>query len=177
MYRPIPLLPPWRYLALGMSLGMGLPLLASAGVPAVGTVDLRIRADGKIVQVDLSAAAPTLVGFAGSPVDADQRETLIIAKENLTHGEVLVRFNPQASCLLEDAKVDADPQGHNGAADLGASYRFHCIFPQSFKSAALGLFVGFPAVQRVHVHYRTDQGQGAAELTPGNPVVNFIPLQ
>ena len=177
MYQLIPLLPPRRHLALGMCLGMYLPLLASAGVPAVGTVDTSIRADGKIVQVELSAAAPTLVGFSGSPVDADQRETLNIAKENLTHGEVLVRFNPQASCLLEDAKVDADPRERNGVADLGASYRFNCTFPQSFKSAALGLFVGFPAVQRAHVRYTTAQGQGAAELTPGNPVVNFIPLQ
>ena len=90
MYRPIPLLPPRRHLALGM----GLPLLASAGVPVVGTVDTSIRADGKIVQVELSAA--------------------------------------------------------------------------------LGLFVGFPAVQRAHVRYTTSQGQGTAELNPGKPVVNFI---
>ena len=175
MYQLILLLLPQRRLALGMSLG--LPLLASAGVPAVGTVDFSIRADGKIVQVELSAAPPTLVGFSGSPVDADQRETLKIAKENLSHGEALVRFNPQASCLLEDVKVDADPQERKGEADMGASYRFNCTFPQSFKSAALGLFVGFPAVQRAHVRYTTDEGQGAAELTPGNPVVNFIPLQ
>jgi hypothetical protein len=175
MYQLIPLLLPRRRLALGMSLG--LPLLASAEVPAVGTVDLSLRAEGKTVQVELSAAAPTLVGFSGTPVDADQKETLKIAKENLTHGEVLVRFNPQASCLLEEAKVDADPQERKGEADMGASYRFNCTFPQSFKSAALGLFVGFPAVQRAHVRYTTAQGQGAAELTPGNPVVNFIPLQ
>lgn len=156
---------------------MGLPFIASAGVPAVGTVDISIRAEDRTVQVELLAAAPTLVGFSGPPVDTDQKETLKIAKENLTHGEVLVRFNPQASCILEDAKVDADPRERNGAADMGASYRFHCTFPQSFKSAALGLFVGFPAVQRAHVRYTTAQGQGAAELTPGNPVVNFIPLQ
>jgi hypothetical protein len=175
MYKLIPLLLPRLRLAMG--LGVSLSLLASAGVPAVGTVDLSIRAEGKTVQVELSAAPQTLVGFSGAPVDADQKETLKIARENLMHGEVLVRFNPQASCLLDDAKVDAGPQERKGAADLGASYRFHCTFPQSFKSAALGLFVGFPAVQRAHVRYTTAQGQGAAELTPGNPVVNFIPLQ
>lgn len=175
MFKLIPRLSPLRRLAL--CLGMGLPLTAGAGVPPVGTVDLSIRAEGRTVQVELSAAAPTLVGFSGPPVDADQKETLNIAQENLTHGEVLVRFNPQASCLLEEAKVDADPRERNGEADMGANYRFNCTFPQSFKSAALGLFVGFPAVQRAHVRYTTAQGQGAAELTPGNPVVNFVPLQ
>lgn len=175
MYPSIPHLSPPRRLALGLA--MGLPLMAGAGVPPVGTVDLSIRAEDKNVRVELSAAAPTLVGFSGVPVDADQKETLNIAKENLTHGEVLVRFNPQASCLLEDAKVDADPRERNGEAGLGANYRFNCTFPQSLKSAALGLFVGFPAVQRAHVRYTTAEGQGTAVLTPGNPVVNFIPLQ
>ncbi len=86
-----------------------------------------------------------------------------------------MRFNPQAACALETARVDTDPRGK--AAGMGASYRFGCTFPGSLNSAALGVFLGFPALRRVHVNYSTPQGQGAALLTLGNPVVTFIPLQ
>ena len=158
-------------------LGLTARLLAAGAVPPVGTADLSIHADAATVQVTLSAAAQTLVGFTGTPGDATQQEDLKVAAENLKHGEALVRFNPQASCLLEDAKVDADPREQRGEARMGANYRFNCVFPKSLKSAALGLFIGFPALQRVHVHYTTAEGQGAAVLTLGNPVVNFVPLQ
>ena len=159
------------------ALGLSLPVLALAAVPPVGTADLSIHADGSTVTADVSAAALTFVGFTGAPADAAQREVVKIAEENLKHGEALIRFNPLASCILEDAKVDADPREHKGEAAMGASYRFNCQFPQSFQSAALGLFAGFPALQRVHVRYTTKEGQGAAILTPENPVVNFVPLK
>ena len=146
-------------------------------VPPTGTVNLSIRVDGGTVQVDLSAAALTLVGFNGAPASLAQRQDLELAQENLRKGDALVRFNPQAQCVLETAKVDADPRPRNDKADLGASYRFGCVLPGSLNSAALGVFAGFPAVERVHVHYATAQGQGAAVLTPGNPVVTFVPLQ
>ena len=158
-------------------LGLGAPLLAGAAVPPVGTADLTIRTEGAAVQVELTAAAQTLVGFTGTPGDATQREDLKAAEANLKQGEALVRFNPQASCRLEDARVDADPRERHGEAGMGASYRFNCVFPKSLNSAALGVFIGFAALQRVHVRYTTAQGQGAAILTPGNQVVTFVPLQ
>ncbi|WP_295390323.1 DUF2796 domain-containing protein [uncultured Thiodictyon sp.] len=159
------------------ALSLGAPLLAQGAVPALGTADLSIHADGSTVTVELSAAAQTLVGFSGAPTDAASREVLKVAEENLKHGEALVRFNPLASCVLDDAKVDADPREHEGEAGMGASYRFNCQFPKSFSSAALGIFSGFNALQRVHVRYTTADGQGAAILTRENPVVNFVPLK
>ena len=166
-----------RLRRLACALGLSTPLLAAGAVPPVGTAELRIRAEGATVRVELSAAAETLVGFTGTPGTAAQQQDLKVAGENLKHGEALVRFNPQASCLLEEAKVDADPRERDGEAGMGASYRFNCVFPKMLNSAALGLFIGFPALQRVHVHYTTAQGQGAAVLTLGNPVVTFVPLQ
>jgi hypothetical protein len=166
-----------RLCRLACALGLGAPLLAQGAVPPLGTADLSIHADGQSVKVELSAAAQTLIGFSGAPREAAQREALKIAEENLKHGEALVRFNPLASCVLDDAKVDADPREHKGEADMGASYRFNCQFPQSFSSAALGIFTGFTALQRVHVRYTTAAGQGAAILTRENPVVSFVPLK
>ena len=147
------------------------------GTPAAGTAILSIRADGGTIRVDLSAPALTLVGFTGSPGNAAQRQDLELAADNLKTGDAVLRFNPQAQCVLEAAKVDADPRERNGAADLGATYRFGCALPGSLTSVALGLFVGFPALLRIHVRYATALGKGAAVLTPANPTVTFVPLQ
>lgn len=147
------------------------------GAPDAGFAKVTIRTEGGTVRVELTAPALTLVGFAGDPGNTAQREDLTLAAENLQSGDALVRFNTQARCVLESAKVDADPRIRKGAADLGASYRFGCALPGELQSAAIGLFVGFPALRQVHVHYTTAQGQGAAIATPSNPIVNFIPLR
>lgn len=166
----------WRCLA-----GALAALLTSSpthgGTPAAGTATLSIRADGGTIHADLSAPALTLVGFTGSPGNAAQRQDLALAVHNLKTGDAVIRFNPQAQCVLETAKVDDDPKERGGAAELGASYRFGCALPGSLDSVALGLFVGFPALRRVHVRYATARGKGAAVLTPGNPVATFVPLQ
>jgi len=156
--------------------GLTAGALAAADHPVPGVVNLHIQGSDGDLQVDLSAPALTLVGFAGRPTTPTQRADLQLATENLRNGNALVRFNPEAQCALTAARVDADPAGDIDTADLGAHYRFACTIPGALKSAALGLFIGFPALGRVHVRYQTTQGQGEAVLTRGNPVVNFVPM-
>jgi hypothetical protein len=160
-----------------LALALGTRDHAFAVTPQAGTAELSIRAEGGTVQVVWSAPALTLVGFAGAPGNPGQEDDLRLARENLKTGDGLVRFNAQARCVLEEAKTDGDPSLRQGQADLGATYRFGCSLPDALSSAALGFFVGFPALERVHVRYTTARGQGAATLTPRNPVVNFVPLQ
>jgi hypothetical protein len=150
--------------------------IVAAGHPVSGILNLHIQGSGGDLKVDLSAPALTLVGFAGRPTTTTQRADLRLATENLRNGNALVRFNPEAQCTLTAARIDADPAGDIDTADLGAHYRFACTIPGALKSAALGLFIGFPALGRVHVRYQTTQGQGEAVLTRGSPVVNFVPM-
>jgi hypothetical protein len=159
-----------------LSLTLLVSPLCQGGLPAAGTANLSIRIDGAAVLVDLSAAAQTLVGFTGSPGNAAQRADLRLAAENLGHADALIRLNQEARCVIETTKVDANPNGRDSVSDLGASYRFGCALPDSLRSAAVALFVGFPALARIHVRYETRLGSGEAVLTPANPVVNFIPL-
>ncbi|WP_201095896.1 ZrgA family zinc uptake protein [Thiocystis minor] len=156
--------------------------------PVQGTARMTINADGPEVLVDLSAPAATLVGFEHAPATADERETLRLARENLKAGDGMIRFNTNADCRLIESRVEAhfsdrrrtsmrgqDP-GTAEPAHLTARYRFRCDRPDRLDSAALGLFMGFPVLQRALVHYATSDGQGEAELTPVNPVVVFVPL-
>ncbi|AFL75139.1 ZrgA family zinc uptake protein [Thiocystis violascens] len=153
-----------------------------------GTARIAMNADGPDVLVELSAPAVTLVGFEHAPATADERETLRLARENLKAGDGMIRFNTNADCRLIESRVDAqlsdrrrtstrgqDP-GTAEPAHLTARYRFRCDRPDRLDSAALGLFMGFPVLQRVLVHYVTNDGQGEAELTPVNPIMSFVPL-
>ncbi|MGE5155285.1 MAG: ZrgA family zinc uptake protein [Bdellovibrio bacteriovorus] len=161
--------------------GALLSLLSAAGVsaaPGQDTATIRMTADGSRVEVDLRGPAAGLVGFEQAPRNADQRQTLALAAQNLKTGDGLVRFSSQAGCRLEEAQVDADPAPKGKEpAELGAHYRFHCDRPEALGSAALGLFMGFPALARAHVHYDMGGVSGEAVLTPANPVVTFVPLR
>ncbi len=157
-------------------LGLSTPESCSAAGQDTARID--IKADGSRVRVDLRGPAAGLVGFEHGPRTAEQRETLALAAENLKTGDGLVRFNTQAGCLLEEATIDADPAPKGkDPGELGASYVFHCDQPGSLGSAALGLFMGFPALARAHVRYELAGISGEAVLTPANPVVSFIPLK
>jgi hypothetical protein len=157
-------------------LGLSTPESCSAAGQDTARID--IRADGPQVRIDLRGPAAGLVGFEHSPNTAEQRETLALAAENLKTGDGLVRFNTQAGCRLEEATIDADPAPKDkDPGELGARYLFHCDQPGSLASAALGLFMGFPALARAHVRYELAGVSGEAVLTPGNPVVSFVPLK
>jgi len=161
-----------------------------------GIAHMSIAAEGPRILVELTSPAASLIGFERAPRTDDERATLALAKENLMAGDAMIRFNTEAACRLEAADIDAafaeaghgHSHGHthdhthdHGAdddahADFHVSYSFECDRPDELGSAALGLFAGFPALERVLVQYVTDEGQGGAELTPRQPVMSFIPF-
>lgn len=159
-----------------LTLTVGAPAIVAA--PGEDTATLKIKSEDTEVRVDLRAPAVGLVGFARGPRSAAERETLTLATENLETGDGLVRFNSQAGCWLKDAKIDSDPAPKGKSpGELGARYVFHCDQPKLLSSAALGLFMGFPALARAHVYYEVAGAAGEAVLTPANPVVSFVPLR
>ncbi len=153
-----------------------------------GVAHLSLVARGRDVSVELVAPAVTLLGFEHAPRTRAERERLALARQNLETGDGMIRFNTRAGCRLAEFEVDAGLGGapHEPLADqlaaearhagLRARYRFECDWLERLESAALGLFVGFPSLERVLIQYVTDEGRGGAELTPRNPVVVFVPL-
>jgi hypothetical protein len=143
-------------------------------------VDLVIIGDGREVRVELRALVASLAGFEGRPSDEAEREALHLTRENLETGDGLVRFGARAACLLGAAEVDmgsdARREHASGAEVLSARYRFECGRPELLESAAVGLFVAFPALQRVFVRYRLGEIRGEAQLNSTRPVVSFVPL-
>lgn len=159
-------------------IGLGLGAQNLAADQDTATITITGTGTGPTIEVKLIGPAASMVGFTRAPATAEERQTLELATENLKTGDALVRFNVQAGCHLEASKIDSDPSAKGeDPADLGATYDFHCDRPELLDSAALGLFMGFPVLARVHVHYTLPRAKGEAVLTPGTPVVSFVPLQ
>jgi hypothetical protein len=164
------------------------------GAHVHGMAHMTLAAEGNKVLIELTSPAASLIGFERAPRTDDERSTLALAKENLEAGDAMIRLNIEAGCRLETAEIDAgfadSGQGHeakhehdhdadqdaDGHADFVVHYSFVCNRPEALGSAALGLFSGFPALERVLLQYVTAEGQGGAELTPRAPVVTFVPL-
>lgn len=146
-----------------------------------GVAELTLSAAGSDLAVEFVGPAASLVGFEHAPATAAERATLRLATDNLKTGDGMLRLNTQARCRLASAEVQTglDRKGRkgDGRVEMSASYRFTCEQPDRLESAAVGLFVGFPALERVLVRYALPDGKGAAELTRNRPVVSFIPLQ
>lgn len=164
------------------------------GAHVHGMAHMTLAAEGNKVLIELTSPAASLIGFERAPRTDDERATLALARENLEAGDAMIRLNIEAGCRLETAEIDAGfadagqgrgaehahdhdvGQGADGHADFVVHYSFVCDRPEALGSAALGLFSGFPALERVLLQYVTAEGQGGAELTPRVPVVTFVPL-
>jgi hypothetical protein len=146
-------------------------------VPGPGTAVITIAGDGADVRAELVGLAVSFMGFEHAPKGRLERESFRLTRENLETGDGLIRFNTRAACRLTGARVDmgASPS-KTGGRMLSASYGFRCSQPESLDSAALGLFVAFPALERVFVRYELGGVRGAAELNMPRPVVSFVPL-
>ncbi|RKT45864.1 DUF2796 domain-containing protein [Thiocapsa rosea] len=170
------------------------------GAHVHGIAHMTLAAEGDKVLIELTSPAASLIGFERAPRTDEERATLALAKENLMAGDAMIRLNIEAGCRLETAEIDAAfaevgqsrgakhdhahahdhdhdaDHGEDGHADFVVRYGFVCDRPDALGSAALGLFSGFPALERVLFQYVTAEGQGGAELTPRAPVVTFVPL-
>ncbi|WP_373508142.1 DUF2796 domain-containing protein [Thiocapsa sp.] len=164
------------------------------GAHVHGIAHMTLAAEGPKVLVEVTSPAASLIGFEHAPRTDEERATLALAKENLEAGDAMIRLNIEARCRLEAAEIDAEfadseqsehgthahdqgtDHGEDGHADFHVVYTFACDRPEELGSAALGLFSGFPALERVLFQYVTAEGQGGAELTPRAPVVLFVPL-
>ena len=164
------------------------------GAHVHGIAHMTLAAEGAKVLIELASPAASLIGFEHAPRTDEERATLALAKDNLMAGDAMIRLNIEARCRLEAAEIDAAfsevgegrgaehahdhdaDHGEDGHADFVVRYSFACDRPEALGSAALGIFSGFPALERVLMQYVTAEGQGGAELTPRAPVVTFVPL-
>ncbi len=160
---------------------------------AHGIGRLNLALEDQQLYVELHSPASNIFGFEHAPSSDGEREKLRTAVETLEQGDRLFRFAEAAGCRmtwvdLDSSLIDAataegpgeraqgpgDDHRHDADhADITAGYRFACARPERIDRLTVGLFEAFPSTERLAVQYIVGGQQGAAALTPANPVLRF----
>ena len=166
------------------------------GAHVHGVAALNLVQEGGEVHIELHGPAANFVGFEHAPASAADHAALDQAVALLKEGDQLFRFNAEAGCRMEHARIDSalleeEPHGHEDEhahekhddhehedegevhSDLEAEYHFECTEPGRLNRLAVELFGSFQGLEKLKTQYVVGAGQGGAELTARNPVVRF----
>ena len=162
------------------------------GAHVHGIAALNLALEGGEVHVELDGPAANIVGFEHAPSSEADHAALDKAVAMLKDGNRLFRFNKDAGCRMEAARVasellDEKHEGHTkeghedeqheheGAthSEIEAGYHFECEKPGKLTQLTVELFDAFPGTEKLKVQYVIESKQGAAELTATNHVVQF----
>lgn len=158
--------------------------LASLAVPtfhahaqhAHGEGRLELVIDKGSVAIKLELPLDAAVGFERGPKDERERTALAAAERALGDASLFVP-TPTANCTALAPKVVMPAfgakAGRDGHGDIDATYSYRCTNPAALKAIETGIFKTFKRLYRLEAQRVGPSGQGAARLTPKNPVINW----
>ncbi len=161
------------YLLAGF-LAFALPAYAGKGhAHGEGKLDVSIERDSITLTLELPLDAAT--GFERAPKN-EQERTALAAAEKALRDPALFLPTPAARCTAQAPQVTMpafDGKQGDGHGDIDATYGFRCAAPAELKSIETTLFKNFRRLYRVEARRVGPAGQGAARLTPKNPVLSW----
>lgn len=154
-----------------------LSLPAHAGNAHVhGEARLDVAIDKDTITINLELPMDVAVGFERAP-KTDKEKAALAAAEKAIGNPALFAPTPAANCTAQAPKVTMPAFGakpeEEQHADIDASHIFRCATPAALKSVETGLFKSFKRLYRIEARRVGPVGQGAARLTPKNPVINW----
>lgn len=165
-----------------------------------GVSRLNIAIEENTVEMELLSPGANIVGFEHTAESAEDKALVARATALLHDGEMLFAFPSGAECLLQAAEVesalieedhgdhdehetheiDEHADEHNDEhsddadhAEFHARYHFQCGQPERLEHIDVKLFEHFPGTNELEVQTISPDGQGAYELTPASPRLNF----
>lgn len=166
------------------------PAVAAEGrshVHGVGTLDVAL--DKNQLSLALELPLDVAVGFERAPKTEKEKAALIEASMALNAASTLFIPNPEAKCTGQATNIVLPTLGikaggdkrekEQGAkhaeehADIEASYTFQCENPAALKRLETTLFKQFKRLYRLETQHAGPGGQGAARLTPKQPVLQW----
>ncbi|MDR1359931.1 MAG: DUF2796 domain-containing protein [Deltaproteobacteria bacterium] len=182
------------FFAAALCLAASSPVLAH-GPHEHGAAVLNLAVDGSVLSISLESPLANFLGFEHAPETEQQKAEALALAAQLRKAEDLFRPDPAAGCRLEKVSLESEalqdilgePSVAGGAehsadnaedhdeehGDLDAEYSFLCLKPEALHSVELLLFSVWPGFRDIDVQMVTPAGQGAAELTPEQPVIRW----
>lgn len=138
-----------------------------------GEAKLDIAIDKEHLAISLELPLDVAAGFERAP-KTEKEKTALAAAQKILADPTLFLPTPAAACKAEAPKLVMPEFGKVGAeqhADIDATYEFRCANPAALKSVETSVFKGFKRLYRLEARRAGPSGQGAARLTPKNPVI------
>ncbi len=135
-----------------------------------GKLDIAIDKDR--LSINLELPLDVAVGFERAP-KSDKEKAALTAAQKAVADPALFVPTPAAACKADTPKVMLSEFGKTGAdqhADIDATHEFRCANPAALKSIETTIFKSFKRLYRLEARRAGPSGQGAARLTPKNPV-------
>ena len=151
---------------------LSLPALAEKG-HVHGEGSLEVVIDRGNLSLRLELPLDVAVGFERAPRN-DKEKAALAAAQQVLSDPALFAPTPAAGCKAEPARVEMpmfDGKKPAEHADIEATHAFRCATPAALKSVETTIFKRFKQLNRLEARRAGPSGQGAARLTPKNPVL------
>ena len=141
---------------------------------AHGEGKLEVVIDQDNITIKLELPLDAAVGFERAPINEREKAALAAAEKTLGNASLFVP-TAAANCKAEAPRIVmpafGTKAGHDGHGDVDASYSYRCANPAALKGIETSIFKSFKRLYRLDAQRVGPAGQGAARLTPKNPVL------
>lgn len=135
-----------------------------------GLLDLLIEKNK--ITLALTLPLEVAVGFEHKPRNEKEKMAVLAIEKQLNAAATLWLFTPNAQCHSDSTQVDM-PTFKDQHPDITATYVFRCQLPEGLKGIETTLFKHFKRLYRIEVQRAGPKNQGAARLSPKNPIVTW----
>ena len=153
--------------------------LAGETAPHVhGAAHMNLAIEAQQLNITLTLSGMDTLGFERAAVSADEHALLSKTLRHLQNPDALFVLPKAAGCTLvkgtvETALLDKTHNKNNQPnthAGFDSHYQWQCKQPEQLTPVSVGVFAYFPQVQKITAQWVLKNTQGAAELTPNNPL-------
>jgi hypothetical protein len=167
------------------ALAIAIPSVHAAKGHVHGEGQLDVAIDKDQISIALELPLDAAVGFERAPKNDKERAALAATAKALNDANSLFMPTSTAGCTIQAVDVHVPFTGgddkhaqhaHDGEshhADIDANYAFRCANPAALKGIETSIFKQFKRLYRLEVQRSGPVGQGAARLTPKNPVLGW----
>lgn len=136
-----------------------------------GQAVMNLALDGKHLRISLELPAMDLLGFERLPYNDEERAHQAQVLEKLQQSASIFFVAEAADCVVNEVKIESPlleaaerlPGGVH--LDFLLSYDLACAQPDELRWVQVDAFVHFKSLQRIHLNWVHEQGQGAVLLT------------
>lgn len=146
------------------------------GAHVHGEAMMQLGIEGHRAEIILDTPAVNIIGFERPPRNEEEEAALESAVEYFRNEPLLEPGQEAERCQLENARVQSallHEEGKapdDGHAEFSVTQELSCTASLAEGGIRAVVLDAYPGIERLRLEWVSDDGQGASELTPAQPV-------